>query len=609
MAGKRASPGVPTLDEKMKVVFVGHVDHGKSTIVGRLLADTGSLPEGKLDQVRKDCERNSRPFEYAMLIDALRDERSQNITIDSARVFFKSALRYYMIMDAPGHIELIKNMVTGASRAEAALLVIDAQEGVQENSRRHGYLLKTIGVHQLIVLINKMDLVDYQQGAFQQIQAGFQNFLEGLGLQPLFTIPVSGREGDNIASSSARMPWYSGPTILAALDSFTKVQPSDAQPLRLPVQDIYRFTLFGDDRRIVAGSIASGVLSLGDEVIFYPSGKRNRVKTIESFGGPFQEKSRAGQAIGLTLEQQIYIRRGEVIAHFGEEPPKVAKKLRTSLFWLGKEPMTQGKQYVMKLGTAKTRCWIERIISIQDAASGEVFLGRTQISHHEAAEVELNLQSELAFDLAETQMELSRFVIVDGHDICGGGIVLAALPDQESWVREDVLRRNLHWIPGGITLEQRIERFSQKPSMVIITGPKEIDRKKFARELEMRLFQAGRHVYYFGFGSVIYGVDADLTKNGTLATHQEHIRRLSEVVHLLLDTGLIVIVTAADLNQGDLNMIETVLDSESIEKVWIGEDKDTDLHFDIQIDENENPANAATQIVQLMQEHGRIYKA
>ena len=603
-----SSSMVPLSDEKMNVVFVGHVDHGKSTIVGRLLADTGSLPEGKLDQVRKDCERNSRPFEYAMLIDALRDERSQNITIDSARVFFKSARRYYIIIDAPGHIELIKNMVTGAARAEAAILVIDAQEGIQENSRRHGYFLKMIGVRQVIVVVNKMDLVGYKQEAFEGIQTEFNAYLNGIGVRPLYTIPVSGREGDNVAVASEKMPWFTGPTVLTALDNFEKARSLNDRPLRMPVQDIYRFTLFGDDRRIVAGTISSGALSVGDEIFFYPSGKRNRVKTIEGYEKPTQTKATAGEAVGFTLEQQIYVKRGEIVVHPNEDPPQGAKKLHASLFWLGKEPMTLRKQYVVKLGTARARARIERIVSIQDAASGEVFTDRTQIEHHEVAEVELGLQSELAFDLADNLSDLSRFVIVDGYDICGGGIVLSGLPDQESGVREEVLRRNLHWVPGGITLEQRIERFSQRPGLVVITGPKSSDRKKFARVLETHLFQAGRYVYYLGFGSVIYGVDADLAKNGEVSTQREHIRRLSEIVNLLADIGLIVIVTAADLKQDDLQVMEAVIDSNSIEKIWIGEDEGTDLHFDIQIDAGEDPERAATMIVQMLQEHGLIFR-
>ena len=194
--------------EKMNIVIVGHVDHGKSTVIGRLLADTGSLPKGKLEQIQDYCERNSMPFEYAFLIDALKDERRQNITIDSARVFFKSSKRHYIIIDAPGHIEFVKNMVTGAARAEAALLVIDAQEGVQENSRRHGNLLSLLGIRQLVVLINKMDLVGFNQARFEHIRREYAGFLDQVGLKPDQFIPVSARQGDNISQPGGNMPWY-----------------------------------------------------------------------------------------------------------------------------------------------------------------------------------------------------------------------------------------------------------------------------------------------------------------------------------------------------------------------------------------------------------------
>jgi bifunctional enzyme CysN/CysC len=287
------------VNEKMNIVVAGHVDHGKSTVIGRLLADTGSLPEGKLEQVRASCERNSRPFEYAFLIDALKDEQSQNITIDAARVFFKSNRRHYIIIDAPGHIEFIKNMVTGASRAEAALLVIDAAEGVQENSRRHGYLLWMLGIKQVVVLINKMDVVGYQESVFQAVQNEYAEFLKEIGLQPAHYIPVSGREGDMICGPSARLGWYTGPDVLTALDSFAKAPPSVDKPFRMPVQDIYKFTLFGDNRRIIAGTTAAGTLNTGDEVVFYPSGKRSIIKSFEGFAIDEKVSTRAGRGSWL----------------------------------------------------------------------------------------------------------------------------------------------------------------------------------------------------------------------------------------------------------------------------------------------------------------------
>ena len=243
----------------MPIVIVGHVDHGKSTVIGRLMADTNSLPEGKLEQVKAMCARNARPFEYAFLLDALKNEQAQGITIDTARCFFNTSKRHYIINDAPGHIEFLKNMVTGAARAEAALLVIDAGEGVQENSKRHGYMVSMLGLKQLAVLVNKMDLVDYSEAKFEAIKSEYLAFLEKLGVHPSAFIPVSAREGVNIAAGSQKeMPWYKGLTVLEQVDAFEKVRGDETKPFRLPVQDIYKFTAAGDDRRIVAGTVSTG---------------------------------------------------------------------------------------------------------------------------------------------------------------------------------------------------------------------------------------------------------------------------------------------------------------------------------------------------------------
>jgi len=281
----------------MNIVIVGHVDHGKSTVIGRLLADTHSLPEGKLEQVRAQCELNSKPFEYAFLLDALKDEQAQGITIDAARVFFKSRQREYLILDAPGHIEFLKNMITGAARAEAALLVIDAAEGVQENSRRHGYMMSLLGIRQLAVVVNKMDLVDWDRGVFQGIVKDYGAFLNQVGIEPACFIPVSARGGDNIAERSEHLPWHQGPTVLEALDAFRSAPAPVERAFRMPVQDVYKFTKQGDDRRIVAGTIDSGTLNVGDSVIFYPSGKKSRVKSIEAFNRPPQTQVSAGMAV------------------------------------------------------------------------------------------------------------------------------------------------------------------------------------------------------------------------------------------------------------------------------------------------------------------------
>ena len=290
-------------EECLSIVTVGHVDHGKSTVIGRLLADADALPDGKLEAIRENCRRNSKPFEYAFLLDALKNEQAQGITIDTARCFFQSGKRRYIIIDAPGHIEFLKNMVTGASRAEAALMVIDAARGVEENTRRHGYFLSMLGIRQVAVLINKMDLVDRSQRVFEDIRAEFEAFLAKINIRPAAFIPVSGMEGDNIAVRSDKMPWYEGPTVLEQMDAFAPIPPAEQLPLRMPVQGVYKFTQNNDSRRIIAGTLESGSVRAGDGIVFYPSGKRTTVKTLEVFNAETPERFVAGQAAGFTMTE------------------------------------------------------------------------------------------------------------------------------------------------------------------------------------------------------------------------------------------------------------------------------------------------------------------
>jgi len=356
-------------EQDLKLVIAGHVDHGKSTIIGRMLADTDSLPEGKLEQVKETCRRNSKPFEYAFLLDALKDEQSQGITIDSARVFFQTDYRQYIILDAPGHIEFLKNMVTGAAHAEAALLVIDAEEGVQENSRRHGYMISMLGIKQMAVIVNKMDLVDYDQQTYENIVEEYTEFLKEINIEPMTFLPVSGFYGDNVAEESDNMDWYQGQTVLELLDSFENEALPHNKPFRMPVQDVYKFTKGGDDRRIIAGTAAAGELNVGDEVVFYPSGKKSTVKTIEGFKEPEQHKIRVGKASGFTLDEQIYITRGEVAARCDEAEPEVSARIEASLFWLNREPLVKDKVYELKLGTSRAKARLEKINRVIDASN------------------------------------------------------------------------------------------------------------------------------------------------------------------------------------------------------------------------------------------------
>lgn len=596
-----------TKDQDMKIVIAGHVDHGKSTIIGRMLADTNSLPEGKLEQVKETCRRNSKPFEYAFLLDALKDEQAQGITIDSARVFFKTEYRKYIILDAPGHIEFLKNMVTGAARAEAALLVIDAKEGVQENSRRHGYMLSMLGIKQIAVLVNKMDLVDYNQEVYKEIKEEYTQFLNKIEIKPLAFIPVSGMEGDNIASLSEKMDWYKGKTVLEQLDSFKNTKPPVDKPFRMPVQDVYKFTRGGDNRRIIAGTVATGEIKRGEEVVFYPSGKRSTIKTIEGFNEPEQEKVEVGKATGFTLTEQIYITRGEIATRAKEEGPKTSSRIKANIFWLGKKPMVKEKVYYLKLGTARARVRLEKINRVIDA-SNLTQENKEEIGRHDVAECILKMDKAIAFDLAGENEELSRFVIVDEYEISGGGIIQEALTDERKWLREKIFRRNYKWEQSLISIDERAEKYNQKPTLIIITGEEDVGKKPTAKALERRLFEDGKIVYFLGIGNLLYGVDADI-KNGKNGNHrEEHLRRLAEVAHIMLDAGAILIVTAVKLNQADLDLIKTTVNPQQIQTVWIGDKVSTDIDYDLHLSNITSNEEAALKIKGLLQDRGIIFR-
>lgn len=592
--------------EDMNIVIVGHVDHGKSTLMGRLLADTDSLPEGKLEQVKETCRRNSKPFEYAFLLDALKDEQSQGITIDTARCFFKTEKRDYIILDAPGHIEFLKNMITGASRAEAALLMIDAKEGVQENSRRHAYMLSMLGIRQIAVVINKMDLVDYDEKVFESVKAEYMEFLKQINITPKFVLPVSSFMGENIVKKSDKMPWYDGMCILEVLDEFECEEDHANQPFRMPVQDVYKFTRNGDDRRIVAGTIETGTIRIGQEVVFYPSGKRSHIKNIEVFNADPIEVGVPGMAIGFTMEEQIYITRGEMMAIEGEPRPKTASRIAANIFWLGKKQLVPGKMYYLKIGAEKVKMELESVKGVINSSNLSSTDEKQAVAKNEVAECILRTDKPIAFDLVEDIAGTSRFVIVDDYEIAGGGIVTEALSDEEQEIRESAMLRNYKWESSEISVEDRIEHYAQRPTMVVLTGPENVGKKKMAKLLERELMNCGRYVYYLGMGSFLYGVGAD-TKKADIQDHTEQIRRFGETANLLLDAGIILVVTATGLTQSDYKIMKTVIESE-FEIVWVGNQLTTDISPDMQL-EDKDYETGIRKIKDMLKESGFIFKA
>jgi bifunctional enzyme CysN/CysC len=550
--------------EQLKIVIVGHVDHGKSTFVGRLFHDTGSLPEGKLEQLQKIAERRGVPFEWANLMDALQSERDQNITIDTSQIWFQTPKRQYVIIDAPGHKEFLKNMITGAANAEAALLLIDANEGIQEQSRRHGYLLNLLGIRQIAVLVNKMDLQGYSQARFDQIERDYRAFLHSIGVQPKLFIPIAAKHGDNIASLSKNMPWWQGPTVLAALDEFQVTDRPDNQPLRFPIQDIYRF----DDRRILAGRVEAGAIKVGDRLLFSPSNKTSTVKTIERWSAPAQTSANAGESIGITLTEQIFVERGALAVMEAARPYELTR-FKARLFWLGRKPFTKGKTYKLKLATQEVDCEIESIEKVIDAstletisrAHNEIFVGR-----HEVAELTIHTKRPVAFDVHSEIIPTGRFVIVDGFEVCGGGIVAAGDYPRRS---SDSLHKsdNIYWTEGIVTTRQRSLRNGHAGCVVWLTGLSGAGKSTIANGLERELFNAGKHAYVLDGDKIRHGLGSDL--GFSPEDRKENIRRVGEVAKLFADAGLICITAFISPYRSDRELVRKLMADGQFVEVYV----------------------------------------
>lgn len=406
--------------ELLKVVVVGHVDHGKSTVIGKLLYDTKSLPEGAIDKVKKIAKDTGKPFEYAYLLDAFEEEQKQGITIDTTQIQFNTKKRDYVIIDAPGHKEFLKNMISGAANAEAALLIVDAKQGVQEQSKRHAYILSLLGISKVHVIVNKMDLVSYSEEVFRKVEEDMNVFLRELKVYPLSYIPISAFYGENILETSEKMEWYKGKSLIESIDSIEKDKSIEEKPLRFPIQDVYKF----DDRRIIAGRIESGSLSVGDEITIYPEGKKTKVKTIEHWADKdIKTKVFAGESVGITVEDEFFNKRGEVIA-FSKDKPEVSNSFRANMFWLGKNDLLPNKRYKIKLATSEGYCQVEEIVRVIDASNLDSNKNNNKIVLNDVAEVIIKTDDSIAFDKFSNINETGRFVIIDGYDVSGGGIII-----------------------------------------------------------------------------------------------------------------------------------------------------------------------------------------
>ncbi len=532
---KPAAP-VTTLSaakEQLRVVIVGHVDHGKSTLVGRLFHDTGMLPEGKFEAIEEMCRRRGMPFEWAFLMDSLKAERDQGVTIDTSQIWFNHGEREYVLIDAPGHREFIRNMVTGASNADAALLLIDADQGVRSQSRHHGYLLQLLGVRQVAVVVNKMDLIGYDEEKFHAIEQEYRNYLEGLGVTPTCVIPISARDGDNIASASDNLAWHKGPTVLGALAGFAPPLGNEDAPLRLPLQDVYKF----DDRRIFAGRIESGRFKVGDELLFSPSNRTAHVASIEAWNTPAPvTQASAGSSVGFTLDEQIFAERCEVVSHLDNAPVET-DVFHVRLFWLSARPLKVGDSVTLKIGPAAVRSTIEQIERVIDV---DALTDRSaeSIARDEIADIIVRTTQLVAIDPHQDLPRTGRVVFTDRHETLGGGIVsMEHYPDQRKMVT--VRATNVTAEAHRVTTAQRVERNLHNPGVLWFTGLSGSGKSTLAMALEQRLFDQGYQVYVLDGDNVRGGLNANL--GFSPEDRAENIRRVGEVAALLADAGVIVI--------------------------------------------------------------------
>jgi bifunctional enzyme CysN/CysC len=515
-SGQRALP----------IVVVGHVDHGKSTLVGRLLHDTDSLPEGKLGQLRAVSDKRGGELEWSFVLDALQLERDQGITVDTTQIWFATKKRRYVIIDAPGHTEFLRNMVTGASRAEAALLVVDAKQGLSEQTRRHAYLVRLLGIEQVAVAVNKMDLVGYDEARFAALAGEIRGYLAGLDLVATAIVPVSARHGDNVAAASAAMPWYRGPSIVAALDAFApRALPVD-QPLRLPVQDVYRH----GDKRALVGRIESGRLRVGDLVRINPTGRTVRVAAIEDWNRAPRREARAGESVAITLEDEVYAERGHVLS-LADRAPLAATTIAARVFWLDEEPLAAGRRLQVRIGTREidaTVVGLEDAVEVEDLAVSAA----TSLERGGVATALLHGVVPFSFDRFHDNPATGRGALLANGRVAGGFIV-----DRTVQLAQ---QRNLTAVALSVTRAERESAHGHKGGVIWLTGLSGAGKSTIANATLRRLFDAGWQAQFIDADNMRAGLSNDLGFGR--ADRTENIRRVAHVAKLLAEAGTVALV-------------------------------------------------------------------
>ena len=514
----------------LRFITCGSVDDGKSTLIGRLLYESKMIFDDQLTALEADSKKvgtRGGELDFALLVDGLAAEREQGITIDVAYRFFSTDRRKFIVADTPGHEQYTRNMITGASTADLAVILIDARKGVLTQSRRHSFLVSLVGISRIVLAVNKMDLVAYAQGAFDAIVADYRTFAARIGLTDITAIPLSAVYGDNIIERGPNMPWYQGPTLMQHLEGVPVGDVIAAQPFRLPVQWVNRPN---HDFRGFAGQIAGGTVRKGDRIRVLPSGRESTVARIVTADGDL-EQAVAGQSVTLTLASEVDVSRGDVIAA-GEAPPQVASQFEATIVWMHDEPMLQGRAYLMKTGTRTVTATITPLKHKINVNTLEQ-LPAERLELNDIGVCELELDRPIPFESYTDNHALGGFILIDrlSNSTVGAGVINFALRRSQ----------NVHWQALDVDKQVRARQKGQRASVLWLTGLSGAGKSTIANRIEKLLTAQGRHTYLLDGDNVRHGLNKDL--GFTAQDRVENIRRVAEVSRLMVDAGLIVLVS------------------------------------------------------------------
>ncbi|MET4132637.1 bifunctional enzyme CysN/CysC [Porphyrobacter sp. MBR-155] len=542
----------------LRFITCGSVDDGKSTLIGRLLYDSKMIFEDQLAALESDSKRHGtqgEEIDFALLVDGLAAEREQGITIDVAYRFFATEKRKFIVADTPGHEQYTRNMVTGASTADLAVILIDARKGVLQQTRRHSFLVHLLGIRHVVLAVNKMDLVSYDQTVFDAIVADYRAFATSIGIGAFTAIPISGFKGDNItASPSANTPWYDGPALIEHLESVeVDAAAAQSQTFRMPVQWVNRPNL---DFRGFAGLIASGTIRAGDAVRIVPSGKTSTVKSIVTFAGELDEAV-AGQSVTLTLADEVDCSRGDVIAAAGD-PPQASDQFSATLVWMDEEALKPGRGYWLKLGTQTVTATVQPPKYEIDVNSLEHLAAKT-LGLNAIGVVEFATDRPIVFEPYAESRQLGGFILIDkftNATVAAGMIAFS-------------LRRadNVHWQPTAITRDDHASMKNQRPRVLWFTGLSGSGKSTIANEVEKQLFVMNRHTFLLDGDNVRHGLNRDL--GFTETDRIENIRRVGEVAKLMADAGLIVLTAFISPFRAERQMVRDMLEPGEFIEIFV----------------------------------------